>query len=104
MKKFTMLLILIVLSFNIIIAAPVFAVTTVKEGVYQLSNFNISPNNLYSIKNISTSDNAYIILFDENQRTLQAIRLEPNSENYKLLPLKPNYRIVIIGNGEVVIS
>ncbi|MDR3598316.1 hypothetical protein [Clostridium sp.] len=104
MKKFTMLLILIVLSFNVLIAAPAFAVTNLKEGIYQLSNFNISPGNLYSIKNISTTDNAYVLLFDEDQRTLQAIRLGPNSENYKLLPLKPNYRILIIGNGEIVIS
>lgn len=103
MKKITTLLILICLLFNLFIITPVLAVTNFKEGIYQLSNFNISSDNLYSIQNISSSDSVYVLLLDENQRTLQALRLSPNSGEYTLLPLKPSYRIVIIGNGEVVI-
>jgi len=45
-----------------------------------------------------------MILFDENQRQLQAINLYPKSINYTLLPLQPDYRIVLIGNGEVTIA
>lgn len=105
MKKYTVLfLILICLSFNILIATPVFAVINFKEGIYQLSDFNISPNNRYTIKNISTSNSVYVILFDDNQRQLQSMTLSPKSEKYNLLDLKPNYRIAIIGNGEVTID
>ncbi|ADL52998.1 hypothetical protein [Clostridium cellulovorans] len=104
MKNCAKKLILICLVFNIFFTTPTFAVTNFKEGVYQLSNFNVSPGNLYTIQNISKENNAYIILFDEDQRTLQSIRLEPNSKSYDLLPLKPEYRIVIIGNGEVIIK
>lgn len=105
MKKYAVLfLILICLSFNILIATPAFAVINFKEGVYQLSDFNISPNNRYTIKNISIRDSVYVVLFDENQRQIQALILSPKSENYNLLALKPNYRIAIIGNGEVTID
>ncbi len=104
MKKFTISLILIFLSFNIFLSISAFAVTNFKEGIYQLSDFNISPNNRYSIQNISPSQSVYVLLFDENQLQIQSIRLKPNSESYSLLPLQPNYRIVVVGNGEVIIQ
>jgi len=105
MKKYAALfLIIICLLFNILIATPAFGVIDFKEGVYQLADFNISSNNRYTIKNISTSNSVYVLLFDENQRQLQALILSPKSENYKLLALKPDYRIAIIGNGEVIID
>lgn len=105
MKKYTVLfLILICLSFNILVATPAFAVINFKEGVYQLSDFSISPNNRYTIKNISTNNSVYVLLFDENQRQLQTLILSPKSENYNLIALKPDYRIAIIGNGEVTID
>ena len=104
MKRFTIMLVLICLLFSTLIIMPAFAVTKFKEGVYQLSNFNVSSGNLYTIQNISSTDSAYVILFDEDQRTLQSIRLESNSQSYDLLPLKPEYRIVIIGNGDIVIK
>lgn len=103
MKKLTTLLILMTLLFNIFLLTPVFAVTNFKEGVYQLSSFNITSDNLYSIENISSSDAVYVLILDENQRTLQALRLSANSQKYNLIPLKPSYRILIVGNGEVVI-
>ena len=105
MKKYTVLfLILICLSFNILVATPTFAVINFKEGIYQLSDFNILSNNRYTIKNISTSNSVYVILFDDNQRQLQSMTLSPKSEKYTLLDLKPNYRIAIIGKGEVTID
>ena len=71
-----------------------------------LNNINIyfSSNNAYVVQYISSKNSVYILLFDENQLQLQAIRLEPKSEKYNLLPLKPNYGIVIVGNGEVFID
>lgn len=105
MKKLTiLLLILICLSFNMLTTKPAFAVTSFKEGIYQLSDFNISQSNNYTIQNVSSTDTIYMIIFDENQHELQSIHLSPKSINYRLVPLQPNYRIVLVGNGEVVIS
>ena len=105
MKKFTtLLLILICLSFNMIRAIPAFAANVFKEGVYKAADFNFSPSSLYSVQNISSSNSVFILIFDENQLGIQSIRLEPKSARYNLLPLKPNYRLIIVGNGEVFIA
>jgi len=107
MKKFgAFLLILICLSFNIVNAAPQphDKANAFKEGVYKAADFNFSPTNRYSVQNVSPSDSVTVLLFDENQLGIQAIRLDPKSENYNLLRLKPEYRIVIVGNGEVFIA
>ena len=105
MKRFiTLLLIVICLSFNIINAITVLAANIFKEGVYKAADFKFSADNLYYIQNDSSSDNVFVLLFDENQLQIQSIRLGPKSLKYNLLPLKPDYRIVIVGNGNVFIS
>jgi hypothetical protein len=103
-KNIAVTLILVCLFFNSLALIPTFAVTTFKEGVYQLSNLNVTPKNRYTIQNISPDNSVYIALFDEDQRQIQSIRLPPKSENYSLIPLEPSYRIVIIGRGEVIIA
>jgi hypothetical protein len=103
-KFFKAKLILICLLLSSFVLIPTFAVTTFKEGVYQLSNLNITSKNRYTIQNISPDNSAYIALFDEEQRQIQSIHLPPKSENYSLIPLEPSYRIVIIGQGEVIIA
>ena len=105
MKKFaTMLLILLTLVFSTFIVTPAFASNTFKEGVYKAADFNFSANETYIVQNFSPTYSVYITLYDENQLILQSIRLEPNSDKYNLIPLKPEYRIVIVGNGEVFID
>ena len=105
MKKFALLLlILICLSFNMINITSAFAANVFKEGVYKAADFNFSQNNVYNIQNISSEHSVYMLLYDDNQLEIQSIRLEPNSSKYNLRPLKPNYRIVIVGNGEVFID
>ena len=105
MKKYTILfLIFLCLLFNMICVTPAFADTSFKEGVYKAADFKFSADNLYYIQNNSTSDNVFVLLFDENQLQIQSIRLGPKSLKYNLLPLKSDYRIVIVGNGNVFIS
>lgn len=103
-KNITVTLILACLFFNYLALIPSFAITSFKEGVYQLSNLNITPKNRYTIQNVSLDNSAYVALFDEEQRQIQSIHLPPKSENYSLIPLEPSYRIVIIGKGEVIIA
>ena len=105
MKKIvTIFLVLLGLFLNAMIMPTVLADNLFNEGVYKSEDFNFSPNNAYTIQNVSSTDSVYIILFDENQLGIQAMRLEPKSGKYNLLPLKPDYRIVIVGNGQVYIS
>lgn len=103
MKKFILLFsISIFLLFNLTLST--FAANIFKEGVYKAADFNFESENTYSVQNISQKDNVYVLLFDENQLQMQAIRLGPQSKKYNLLPLKPDYRIVIVGNGDVFID
>ncbi|HEY5523830.1 MAG TPA: hypothetical protein VIK26_00675, partial [Clostridium sp.] len=92
------------LSFNIMRLTPVAAANVFKEGFYKVSDFNFSSNNSYTIQNISPDGSVYVLIFNENQIVQQSMRLEPQSSEYNLLPLKPDYSIVIIGKGEVAIS
>ena len=105
MKNFSIILLIIICLFlNVFRTTPAFAVTSFKEGIYQLSDLNISQGNDYTIQNISSDSSVYMIIFDENQYELQSIHLSPKSINYRLIPLQPNYRIIIVGNGEVTIT
>jgi hypothetical protein len=83
---------------------PTFAANTFSEGIYKVSDFNVSPKNLYSVQNISSIDTVYVIIFDITQLQIQSIRLIPNSYKYNLVPLKPGYRVVVIGKGEVYLD
>ena len=103
-KNIAATLILVCLFFNSLALIPTFAATIFKEGVYQLSNLNITQKNRYTIQNISPDNSVYIALFDEEQRQIQSIHLPPKSENYSLIPLEPSYRIVVVGKGEVIIA
>ncbi|MFT8352288.1 hypothetical protein [Clostridium saccharoperbutylacetonicum] len=107
MKKFTVLfLIFLCLSFDF------FRVTTfaqnstnvLKEGVYTLSNLQISSDNLYNITNVSETEDAYILIFDENYVIMQSLRLSPSIKSFNLVPLKPSYKLVILGKTEIYIT
>lgn len=45
-----------------------------------------------------------MLIFDGQGRIQESVRLEPNSQNYTLLPLKNNYKIIVIGNGNLTFS
>ncbi|GAA0822192.1 hypothetical protein [Clostridium tertium] len=81
-----------------------YAVNLFEEGVYQASDLNFSPQNKYTVQNISESNSVYLQVFDENQILVQSIRLTPKSDKFNLTALLPDYRIVIIGKGNVFIS
>jgi hypothetical protein len=107
MKKFAVLfLIFLCLSFNFF-GVTTFAVSStnvLKEGVYTLSDLNISPDNLYDITNLSSTEDAYILIFDENYVIMQSLRLSPSIKSFNLVPLKPSYKLVLLGKTEVYIA
>ena len=106
MKKFTILfLIFLCLSFNIIGLKPVFSISaTFKQGIYKLSEFNISSGNIYVVSNISKSNSVRVFIFDKNYIPIQDIKLNPNSLNIDTVPMMPEYIFVVTGGGEVTIT
>lgn len=107
MKKFIVLFsIFLCLTFIGIKSKPAFAVTTnnLTEGIYKLSDFNPSKNGIYSVSNTSRVDSITIIITNENQAILQVIRLSPESEKHNTVPILPEYRVVLLGKGEVFVN
>ena len=106
MKKFAVLfLIFLCLFFNTIGLKAAFAVaTTLKEGIYNLSDIDVSPSNAYTIKNVSKTDSVRVLIFDEYQKDMQTVKLEPDSIENDAITIRPNYIIVVAGNGEVTIT
>ena len=106
MRKFIIVfLVFLCLSFNIIGLKPAFAAANVfKQGIYTLSDFNVSDTGIYTIQNVSTTEGMYLFIFDANQVTLASLRLVPSIQKFDTIPIKPNYTILIVGKGEVYIS
>jgi hypothetical protein len=103
MKKCTALfLIFLCLTFNVIGLKPAFAAAnTFTQGIYKLSDFNPSKSNTYRFSNISKTNKIYLIILDENQVILHSIRLLPDSEEHITVPILPNYRVIMLGKGEL---
>jgi len=104
-KFFVSLLVLLFLSFNIItLLTPLAIVGNIfKEGLYNPSDFNLSSKVTYTVQNTSSTDNVYVLVFDKTHSLFQSIRMEPNSPKY-VLTIEPDFRIAIVGKGEVFIS
>lgn len=76
-----------------------------KEGIYNLVDFGMLFNDkTYMVQNISKENDSYISVFDNNFNLLQFIKLLPQCAKYTLAALKSNYKIVILGDGDVYIS
>lgn len=105
MKRFTVIfLIFLCLTFYVIRLIPVFtaaATNTFVQGIYKLSDFNISNTSIFTIQNISKSEWMYLYILDENQVIMESLRLTPSIQKLDTVPIKPNYIILIMGKGEV---
>lgn len=106
MKKFTiLLLIFLCLTFNVMGLKPAFAVAaTFKEGIYTLADFNVSPNNVYTIKNVSKTTGVTVLIYNEDFVNIQIMKLEPDSITIDTIPMKANYTLIVVGYGEITIT
>lgn len=100
--------ILLFLSFTIIgSTTPPNSLTSnvFNEGIYKLSSYEaVLKDKIYKIENISTDKSSYVTIYDDNFMPLQSIKLQPRSIKYDLTPLKSNYTIVVVGDGDIYFS
>lgn len=91
-------------SFQILLIPAIAAPQTLTKGFYKVRNLNLSPGTSYTVYNPSFNERIYVIIFDSHATPLQGIRLKPQSKKFNLISLQPDYKIVLIGEGEAVIS
>jgi hypothetical protein len=106
MKKLTVIfLVFICILLNTTGIKHTFAATnTFSQGIYKLSDLNPSKNNIYYFSNISSKEKVFFVILDENQDVVHAIRLLPKSERHVSAPILPDYRIIVLGKGQVYIT
>ncbi|CEN80983.1 Uncharacterised protein [[Clostridium] sordellii] len=102
MKK-KIIVLLLSSCFLLSLYSSVYAINLFKEGVYKVADLNFSEDNKYIVQNVSKTEGAYLQVFDENQVLVQSIRLSPDSEKFNLVKITPEYRIVILGGGNIYI-
>jgi hypothetical protein len=104
MKKFIIILLILVTSiFSTSITTYASSRNVYKEGFYEISDFNPSKDGSYHVENISEYS-ACVFVFNENNIKTQVLYLEPKSPRHYLASLKSEYRIVIVGDGQVHID
>lgn len=81
-----------------------YSVNVFKEGIYKPINLNLTSDRYYFIRNVSRDNPLVVLVFDENHIVIQSVRLAPKSEKFTLHMLKPEYKLVLIGNGELYID
>ena len=103
MNKFIIsFLVFLCVSFNIIGLTPGFAADNIfRQGIYKFSDFNTSVSNTFTVSNPSPNTGMFLIILNKDVNVLEAIRVIPNSEKFDLIPMMPDYRILIIGKGEL---
>lgn len=105
MKKFLLItLFLLCLSFNIFAVPTIAQQNTLKEGLYDTANLNLSTNTTHTIQNNSNSEYAFMMVFDSNQIAQQLMLLIPNSKEYILVPIQSGYQMLIVTNEEITIK
>lgn len=104
-KPIILFLIFLCLSFSIIELKSAFAVANIfTQGIYKVSDFGKSKNHIYTIENIRPQDNAYVTILDENLNVIEGVRLLPELPKINTVPVKDNFKVIIIGKGEISIS
>ncbi|WP_315072603.1 hypothetical protein [uncultured Clostridium sp.] len=105
MKKSAIIFsIFLLLLLNILMLPSIAQSRSYEQGIYTANQLNLSENTTHTIKNDSTNEYAFVIIFDSNQIVQQLIQLEPQSGEYILEPIESGYLLIIVGKGKVIIS
>lgn len=102
MKKFMAALsIFLFLVFNVNLITTIADPKSFSEGLYKVKDSGLTTNITYKVKNVSPSNQSIIIIYDGKNVMQELIRLDPNSPEYFIKPLGFDYKIIVVGNGEV---
>lgn len=102
MKKFiTTFFIFLFLAFNVNSITAIAQPKSFSEGLYKVKDIGLSTNITYKVKNASPSNQSVVIIFDGKNIMQEFLRLDPDSPEYYVKPLGFDYKIIVIGNGEV---
>ncbi|NRT76333.1 hypothetical protein [Clostridium beijerinckii] len=104
MKKFALIFsifLLISLNFNTISAVA--QTETFSEGIYTINDLKLLANVPYKVRNVS-GGKAFISILNDDLVLEQSIRFEENSLQYVLNPMQYDYKIVILGTGQLSFS
>lgn len=106
MKKIIVAILILLSTYFTVVSASIIEnpIYTFKEGVYKVESLNMPLDELTYLQNISDKDEAYFILFDVNYGLIQSEKLVPSSPKYRIVDLKPSYRIVVVGKGTVELT
>lgn len=105
MKKFALIFsIFLLISLNLNIS-PVVAETkkTFPEGIYTIKDLGLLPNVIYKVQS-NYSGKAFISILNSDLVLEQSIRFQPSSLQYILNPMQYDYKIVILGPGQLTFS
>jgi len=105
MRKFAFIAsIFLLISFNFNTVSPVAETRqTFSEGIYSINDLKLLANVPYKVQNVS-GGKAFIIILNNDLILEQSIRFEPNSLQYLLNPMQYDYKIVIVGSGQLSFS
>lgn len=105
MKKFALILsIFLLISFKLNAVSTVAQTNqTFSEGIYSLSDLKLLENVPYKVQNVS-GGTAFIVILNSDLVLEQSIRFDANSLRYILNPMKYDYKIVIVGTGQLSFS
>jgi len=106
MKKIiSVLMICLSLNFNALKDEnPQITSNILKEDVYSVKDIVEGLGDVRYIQNISSENSLYFILLDENRVVIEAIKMKPNSRKFGLIEFQPNYKLVLLGDGEAFLS
>lgn len=105
MKRFSITFFLFLFFLlNTFIVSSLANTKPLSQGIYTNEQLNLSPNKIYNIKNISSTEYVVILISDTNEIIYESIQLEPLSKNFSYQTPFSSYLVTVIGKGEVIIS
>jgi hypothetical protein len=103
-RSFTLILLCLFFCFTTVTTLAQPTSNLIKEGIYSISSLNLELDKIYAIQNTSDTKIAFVFLMDDHDELLQFIKLLPKSAKQRLLPMKPQYKLIITGDTEVFVS
>jgi hypothetical protein len=105
MKKFlTMLSISLFLLFSTNTVTTMAQAKQFSQGFYTMRDLSLNENVVYKVQNNDPYVEGLLIIVDSGNKIQQLLRIQPNSSQNTLIPLKYNYNFIIYNNVRLTFS